>query len=59
MLPRTEWTVADMAPGRAVRGSAAKWRRARTVPRPEFCIPTSMETVLRMMVGYPVSLAAR
>lgn len=44
-LPRTEWTRAEIAPGTAVSGSAAKCLRARTTPKPEFCMPVSIEIV--------------
>ncbi len=33
-----------MALGTAVSGDAAKWIAAKATPRPEFCIPTSIET---------------
>ena len=45
MLPRMQWVSADTAQGRATRGVAAKCFWASAAPRPEFCIPTSMDTV--------------
>jgi hypothetical protein len=44
VLPITECMTLEMAQGTAVSGSA-KFRRAKTTPNPEFCIPTSIETV--------------
>lgn len=49
-LPTTECIVADSAHGNAVSGSM-KWFFASTAPRPEFCIPTSIEIVRRMLTS--------
>ena len=40
----TEWKTLEIAQGTAVSGSA-KCLRASTTPRPEFCMPTSIDTV--------------
>lgn len=45
MLPMTEWKVAEMAQGSAARGICAKCCFASAAPKPEFCMPTSMEMV--------------
>ncbi len=44
-LPITEWNTLEIAHGTAVNGSPGKCFLAKTTPSPEFCIPTSMETV--------------
>jgi hypothetical protein len=49
-LPISEWHVAEMAQGRAVRGSA-KFLVARTTPSAEFCMPVSIATVRDTVVG--------
>ena len=40
-----EWIKLDIAAGIATLG-LVKFSRAKTTPKPEFCIPTSMEIVL-------------
>ena len=40
-----QWVRAEMAPGTVARPKAAKLLRASSVASPEFCIPTSTETV--------------
>jgi hypothetical protein len=45
MLPMMEWKLAEMADGTGASAICGKVLRASTAPRPEFCIPTSMETV--------------
>jgi hypothetical protein len=44
-LPISEWTTLEIAHGTAASGSAGKCFWARTTPRPEFCMPTSIEIV--------------
>ena len=41
----TEWNVAEIAQGRGASGIAAKCFCASAAPRPEFCMPTSIEIV--------------
>ena len=43
-LPMSEWKRLEMALGTATRGLVKFWP-ARTTPSPEFCMPTSIETV--------------
>jgi hypothetical protein len=52
-LPSTECTRAEIAPGTAVSGSAAKCLRASTTPRPEFCMPVSIAIVRAATTGNP------
>ena len=44
-LPKSEWIKLDNAAGTATKG-LVKFSRAKTTPKPEFCIPTSIEMVL-------------
>lgn len=53
-LPYIECTKLEIAEGIAVAGFI-KFSLANTTPRPEFCIPTSMEIVL-LMVLFLVSM---
>jgi hypothetical protein len=55
----TEWNVAEMAAGVAAVGSWGKFRWARTTASPEFCMPTSTDTVLRTISSYPKTFANR
>ena len=45
ILPYKECTKLEIAEGIATAG-LTKFSLAKTTPRPEFCIPTSMEIVL-------------
>jgi len=51
MLPMTEWKVAEMAQGNGASGIKAKCLPASAAPRPEFCIPTSIEMVRQLITS--------
>ena len=44
-LPNMQWVRADIAPGTVAKPYVGKLLLASSVARPEFCIPTSIETV--------------
>ncbi len=53
-----EWKRLEMAGGTATNGSE-KLARAKTTPKPEFCIPTSMEIVRERMVSLVIFFTKR
>ncbi len=53
MVPEMLCQAQPMAQGRTAKGWAAKKLPARTVARPAFCIPTSMEMVRFLAVLNP------
>lgn len=50
-----EWIKLDKADGIAVAG-LVKFSWARTAPKPEFCIPTSIEIVLLTLLFFSKKL---
>ena len=45
MLPRIQWVKAEIAPGTVAKVKSGKLLLASSVAKPEFCIPTSIDTV--------------
>ncbi len=58
-LPRMQWVTALRAQGTGAMGKKAKCLVAKAAPKPEFCMPTSMEAARRMDSSNPLNLANR
>jgi len=54
-----QWKTALMAHGAGAKGNWEKCLLVKAIPNPEFCIPTSMDIVLRTSSSIPKSFAKK